>query len=219
MTLRNPKSTYSSDRLPSYARHRSHLISTQVKRVWGKSPRRRTGECQVPQQPNRGSNLGFPGGNPWARRSRSNPPARGNVCVRISVKSGEHLKPVAGERGKRRTGEPAKSGWTKEATYHLFWMAWRVWAKAVKACRYQTVKIVRDVPPMAVTADHSPDCLILSGSPAGAGVDRGTKMVSGLLKCIAFINRVSGAIFCFTAAVKQPPTPTNCWSFRSRSPG
>lgn len=185
MTLRTPKSSYSSVRLPSYARHRSHLISTQVKRVWGKSPRWRTGESQVPQQPNRGSNLGFPGGNPWARRSRSNPPARGNACVRILVNSEEHLTPVAGERGKRRTGKSAKSGWTKEATYHLCWMAWRVQAKAVKACRYQAVKFVRDVPPMAGKADHSPDSLKFSGSSAGAGVDRGTKMASDRVLCIA----------------------------------
>lgn len=187
--------------------------------MWGKSPRRRTGESQVLQQPNRGSNLGFPGGNPWARRSRSNPPARGNVCVRISAKSGEHLTPVARERGKRRTDEPAKSGWTKEAAYHLFWMAWRVWAIQLNPCRYQAVKFVRDVPPMAGKADHSPDSLILSDCSAGAGVDRGTKMASELLKCIAFVNRVSGAIFCFTVAVKLPQPPTICWSFRSRSPG
>jgi hypothetical protein len=76
MTLRTPKSRYSSGRLPSYAQHRGHLISTQLKRVWGKSPLRRTGESQVPQQPNRGSNLGFLGGNPWARRSCSNPPRK-----------------------------------------------------------------------------------------------------------------------------------------------
>lgn len=72
---------------------------------------------------------------------------------------------------------------------------------------------------MAGKADHSPDSLILSGSSAGAGVDRGTKMASELLKCIAFVNRVSDAIICFTVAVKLPHPLTICWSFRSRSPG
>ena len=104
---------------PFSAWHRGHLHSTQIKRVWGKSPRRRTGESQVPQHSNRGSNLLLQISSSWTRRSRSNPPARGNICVRIRVNSTEHLTPVARERGKRRTDESAKSDWTKGATHRM----------------------------------------------------------------------------------------------------
>lgn len=127
MTLRTRKFILSGDRPPSFAWHRSHLHQARLKRVWGKSPRRRTGR-KAKCRNNRIGEVTWEHGNvPWARRSRSNlPRKRATSASDPPVKSRGHLTGLAAKRGKRRTDDMLKRRVGKGGYLPLCWMAWMI---------------------------------------------------------------------------------------------